>query len=380
MNALALLVPLAIVELLGPGSRQIARNQSSARADGTGQFLELAVFPSPGTSGFSQVQLWTSKWEAGKYSRVKLQEKELQLPDASRIARELYDFPFANYISSNAATAENRVAVLCGTTDNSVRTINLQSLTLGPSVALPVQARNLAWRPGAAEVWVAHAGIINQISIVDPVNGKVSGSIPFRLLPQAVPVALLFSNSGRTAYAVVRNPDSQVDRSILFVIDTVSRTIRTQISLGTTVVQTAAISPDGATIYLAGTTPNSLNTAEPSLTSFDTQTNAFSVFATGLSLIPAELVFHPNGTKLYWLVPQSMSLEEFDIQMRKVSRRIALPRPIQPVHLGITPMGDILIVRDAGNQLAAHIDSETGDTLDTQAIPAGPGATLLRLP
>ena len=64
MKFLALLLPFAVlsagvIELLGPGSRQAARNQQVDRLDGTGQFIELTIFPAPGVNGFSRVQVWT---------------------------------------------------------------------------------------------------------------------------------------------------------------------------------------------------------------------------------------------------------------------------------------------------------------------------------
>lgn len=379
MNLIPLLLTIAgIVELFGPGSRQPSRNQTTDRADATGQFLELAMFPSPGVNGFSKVQLWTSKRDAGKYTRIKLQEKELQIPDPSRIAREIYEFPFPTYTSPNYAAAGNRVAILCGTIDFTVRSLNVQALTVGPAIPIPPLARNIALRPGFGEVWVTHAGASNQISISDLSTARVSGSIPFRLNPQAVPVGLFFSSSGRTAYAVVRNPESSSDRGYVFLIDTATRLIRSQVTLGTTVPQSAVFAPDGATLYISGTSLNDLNTAEPSITYFDTNSSAVSVGAFGVPIIPDQLVIQPNGTRLYWLAPLTATLDEFDVQARRVLRRIPLPRRIQPQSLEITPNGDILFVRDLEGQFALHVDSSSGDILDTQVIPAGPGVSLFR--
>lgn len=367
-----------VVELLGPSGRQAARNQTVDRQDGTGQFLEVAIFPAPGVTGFSRVQVWTSKREAGKYTRLRLQEKELQIPEPLRIARELYDFPFGNFSSMNAALAENRIAVLCGGTDFTVRLLNPVALTVGRAIAVPALARQIALRPGVGEVWVTHAGTSNQISIADPVSERVVTSIPFRLNPQAVPVGLFFSPSGRTAYAVVRNPESVNDRGYVFVIDPATRVIRNQVSLGTTTPQSAVLSPDGATIYIMGTSLNDLNTAEPSMSHFDTLTNTPSVVALGLSIAADQIVMSPNGARIFWAFPSTFGLDEYDVQARRVVRRIALPRLIQPQNLELTPNGDVMFVRDVLGQLAAHLDPESGEILDTQIIPAGPGVSLLR--
>ena len=373
------LLSAGVMELLGPGSRQAARNQQVDRLDGTGQFIELTIFPAQGVSGFSRVQVWTSKREAGKYTRLKLQERELQIPDPIRIARDPYDFPFPIFSTANAALAENRVAILCGVTDFTVRLLNMQALTVGRPIALPVLARNIALRPGNGEIWVTHAGTLNQISISDPQTERVVASIPFRLNPQAVPVALFFSNSGRTAYAVVRNPESGTDRGFVFLFDPVTRQPRAQVSLGTTSPQSAVLSPDGATIYIAGASLNDFNTAEPSMSYFDTLTNTSSVVTLGLPIIPEQILINPAGTRIYWNFPSTFGLDEYDTQSRRVLRRIALPRLIQPQGLEFTPNGDIITVRDVLGQSAIHIDAESGEILDTQSIPAGPSVTLPRV-
>jgi DNA-binding beta-propeller fold protein YncE len=367
-----------VVELLGPSGRTVARTQQTERTDGTGHFLEVAMFPSPGVSGFSRVQLWTSKREAGKYTRVRLQEKELQIPDPQRIAKELFEFPLANYSNPNAAQGENRMAVLCGGTDFTLRFLNLQSLTVGRAIVLPPLARQIVLRPGIGEAWVTHAGTSNQISISDPVTERVIGAIPLRLTPQAAPVALFFSASGKTAYVVVRNPDSTTDRGYVFLIDPATRQIRNQISLGTTSPTSALLSPDGSTIYIAGTSLNDLNTAEPSMTYFDTLTNASSLAAIGLPTAPEQMALHPNGLRIYWTFAFTYGLDEYDVQSRRVIRRTAIPRLIQPQGIEFTPNGDVLIIRDSNGQLATHLDPETGEILDTQAIPAGPSALIFR--
>ncbi len=384
MKFIALLLPFAllsagVIELLGPGSRQAARNQQVDRLDGTGQFIELTIFPAPGVNGFSRVQVWTSKREAGKYTRLKLQEKELQIPDPIRIARDPFDYPFPIYSTANAALAENRVAILCGVADFTVRLLNTQALTVGRPIVLPPLARNIALRPGNGEIWVTHAGSSNQISISDPQTERVVASIPLRLNPQAIPVALFFSNSGRTAYAVVRNPESLTDRGYVFLFDPFTRQQKGQISLGTTTPQSAVLSPDGSTIYIAGASLNDLNTAEPSMSFFDTLSNTASVVALGLPIIPDQILINPAGTRIYWNFPFTFGLDEFDTQSRRVLRRIPLPRLMQPQGLEITPNGDIITLRDILGQAAIHIDADSGEILDTQAIPVGPSIALPRV-
>ena len=91
-----------------------------------------------------------------------------------------------------------------------------------------------------------------------------------------------------------------------------------------------------------------------------------------------DMVKVKRALSLYWLAPLTATLDEFDVQARRVLRRIPLPRTIQPQSLEITPNGDILFVRDLAGQFALHVDSSSGEILDTQVIPAGPGVSLFR--
>lgn len=378
MKIVLSLVIAGVVELLGPGSRQVARNQQTERADGTGQFWEIAVFPAPGVNGFSRLQVWQSKREAGKYTRVRIQERELQIPEAQRIARELYDFSIPLYANPNSALAENRMAVLCGTTENTLRLVSVQSLAVGRSIALPAAARALALRPGQSEVWVAHGGASNQISIVDMVGERVAASIPLRLNPQVVPVGVFFSASGRNAYVVVRHAESTTDRGFVIVIDPAARTIRAQVSLGTTTPQAAVLSPDGNALYIGGASINEAGVSEPSLSTFETVTNTVSLTAGGLPAVPEQLALHPNGLRIFIPFPTTFALDEYDVQARRVVRRVQLPRLLVPQNLEFSPNGDVLIVRDTAGQQALHLDPESGEVLDSQVIPAGPGVAVVR--
>jgi DNA-binding beta-propeller fold protein YncE len=372
LHALATPLSAGIVELLGPAGRTTARSQYRERADGTGQFLEVAIYPAPGVNGFSRVQLWTSRREAGRYSRVRLEERELAIPQPLAMAKQLYEF--------NTAQPENRIAILSGGTDFTLRMLNPRNLSVSRGIPLAAQARQLALRPGnSREVWVSHAGASNQVSIVDPASERTLGAVPFRLNQSAVPAGLGFSPDGRTAYAVVRNPDSATDRGFVFVIDATARQLRSQVSLGATSPTAAVMAPDGSTLYIAGSSLNALNTPSPSITNFDTLTATPGLAAIGLPIAAEQLVAHPNGRLLYWAFPSTFGLDEYDVQQRRVVRRINLPRLIQPRDLDLTPGGDILLVRDQLGQQAAHIDTETGETLDTQAIPAGPGVAVVRV-
>lgn len=357
---------MAAVELLGPGQRRVSRMQLSDRADGSGQFLEV-VF-TPGAAGTSRVQLWTSQRTSGNYTRRQLQERELPLAAPVAVARE---YPLLGQ-------GEGRVAVLTGGTENTVRMLSVGGLTVARPVVVPGQARLIALRPESAEVWTAHQGALSQLTAVEPGLERVVGTVPLRLNQQAALVGLHFSADGRTAYVVVRNEEGATERGVVIVVDAVGRTVRTTIPLGGTRPLSSALSPDGSLLYVGGTTLNELNVASPSLSYVDTFTGVPAVAAIGLAFAPEVLVMQPNGTRLYWPAASVFGLEEFDVQGRRVVRRISLPRFMVPQSYDVTPGGELMVVRDAQGQSAVHLDLETGQTLDVQAIPAGISVVTVR--
>ncbi|MFO0340855.1 MAG: YncE family protein [Acidobacteriota bacterium] len=352
-------VVMAVVELLGPGQRRASRMQLSDRADGSGQFVEVALMP--GVSGFSRVQLWTSQRVNGGYTRRQLQERELPLASPVGVARELAAF----------GQSEGRVAVLTGGTENTVRMLSVGGLSVSRPVVVPGQARLIATRPGSGEVWVGHGGAVSQLTVVDPGLERVAGTVALRLNAQAVLVGLNFAPNGRTAYVVVRNEDGAAERGVVMVVDAVTRVVRSTIGLGSTRPLSAAMSADGSLLFVGGTTLNDLNTVSPSLSYVDTLTGTVAVAAIGLAYAPEALVAHPNGRRLYWPAGPVFGLEEFDVQGRRVVRRMSLPRLIVPQSFDVTAGGEMMVMRDGQGQSAVHLDLETGQVLDVQAIPAG---------
>lgn len=368
----------AQIELLGPGALQTSRNQQIERADGTGSFLELVITPIPGNPGFSTADVWTSKRDAGKYTRTRLNSQQLAIGDVVRIAREYYDFPFTNFSAGNAALAENRIAILSGTTDFSVRLFNFTTFALGRAVSVPALARTVAIRPGADEAWTLHSSAVGQIAIIDTRNERLANNIQLNLPAQSIPLGLWFSNSGRTAYVLVRNPDSQTsDRGQIQVFDAVTRQRRAAVTLGTTIPSGGLLSPDGSTLHVFGTSPNETGAPQPSLTYFDT----FSASASGAAFIaatPDQYTIHPAGLRLYWTQASTSTVEEFDVQARAVVRRYSFPRTSIPTTIDITPTGDVLSVRDSAGQQSLHIDSGTFEVLDTQPLNSSVSLMLVR--
>jgi hypothetical protein len=366
--------PLAagVAELLGPGNRPASRARATERTDGTAQFQELVIYPAPGVNGFSRVQTWTTRREAGRLTRIRLSDRELQIPDPQRIARELPEFPLI-------AGAETRIVVLGNTpTEPVLRILNLAAGTVGRSIVLPAGARIPQLRANSNELWTAHSGVANQISITDLNTERVAANIQLRLNPQAQIIAFFFTANARTAYVVTRNTDTPNERGTILIIDVPTRAIRGQISLATNTPSAAVLAPDNNTIHIFGTSLNDLGVAEPSVVNVDILTGNVFVAATGLTQVPEHIAIHPNGTRIYFLQPQVTALDEYDTQTRRVVRRVNLPRGMNPNGIEISLDGAILSIRDTSGQQATYLDSESAELIDIQPIPIGPAAMLFR--
>jgi WD40 repeat protein len=374
-----------VTELHGPPARQAARNLRTERNDGTSQFLEFSFTPVPNTNGFTRVEVYTGKREAGKFARLKLNERDVQLPNVLRFARELYDFSLPTFQGA-AALAENRIAVISSapvlnTTEFSLRTINPTSLILGRAITIPANPTGLALRPGSNEAWSIHSGTNNVIAISDLSIERLATTLPLRLLPQDVAVSLQFSPNGRTAYVVVRQAEGQASRGSVQVWDCVTRSLRSTVSLGSTQPVSALLSPDGSTLVVSGTWLNAFNTPAPSLSFFNTLSNTAEVALLGTgglgSLATAEqMVFHPDGNRLFLLAVAT--LDTFDLQARRLVRNTPLPRGSRPNLLDISPYGEVLLLRDSLGLQSALVDTLTLEILDVQPFANGAGFLILR--
>ncbi len=378
MSVLVLLMA-GLIDLLGPGTRPVSRNQVNERGDGSGNYVEFALSQARSGTGFTTVRTYTTKRDAGKLARLALSERDIQMPfEGVQVARLPYEFA----VTSSTPSA-NRVAILAGAPEATVRALQPSTLAAGRPVSVPANARLIGLRPGTEEAWTAHSGSLNQMAIVDLVNERVLTSFQLRINPQAVPVGLAFSANGRTAWVVVRHAESLTERGTVLIVDCANRQIVNTVSLGTNVPSTAALSPDGTLLLIAGTSLNDLSAAENSVLGFDTGTNAFTVLTIGAANLsmnqPRAIFWHPDGTRAYSLQPQTGTLEVYEVAARRVTRRIVLPRESGLLDsMDVSQNGDFALVRDVAGANSYLIDLETGETLDAAAIPAGVGFLLPR--
>jgi DNA-binding beta-propeller fold protein YncE len=370
----------ASIDLLGPGGRPITRQQIHERADGSSNLIEYAVAPSRFGSGFVTIRTYVTLREDGSVKRSLLSEREAQIPPENiRAAKLSYQFPV------NGATAvPNRIAFLSGATELAVRTYLPASNTVGRAVAIPANARLIVQRPNSEEVYVAHSGGASQISVISTREDRLLANFQLRLNPQDSIVSLHFAGDGRLAWLVARNPDSANERGKVLVLDCAARQVINTVALGTNTPTSAALNPEGNLLLIQGTSLNASGSPEPSMLAYDTITNTSAQLTLGAAnlstTIPSEMLWHPDGARLYWLQPSTSTIDQYEVGARRVTRRIAVPRTSILQSMDLSSTGDYAIVRDTNGTLSYWLDLESGENLDATPIPAGLGFLLPRFP
>jgi hypothetical protein len=195
-------------------------------------------------------------------------------------------------------------------------------------VTLPPQATVFGVRPPATppanEVWTAHGGTFNEISIADLATQSVVATIPTSSLNpnNSLPVGIVFTRSGATAlYAVsYYAADSSGNNGVLLVFDPAARTLTSTLPLK--YAPTALLmAPDGLTAYLLSsggmiTYYDVLSgTADLSASTYPAGSNA------GYPGTSSAVYIHPDGTRLFWVVGGNLVV--FDLTARTVTNQFS---------------------------------------------------------
>ena len=225
-----------------------------------------------------------------------------------------------------AAPVDPQMIFLDGLSYNIVE-FDLTTFAMTSSVTLPPQAIVFGIRPSATgpenEVWTAHAGTINQISISDLGAQSVLANIPTPSLDpnESKPVGIVFTNSGLTAlYAVgYYTPDSAGNNGVLLVFDVVSRKLRSTLPLKYR--PTALLmAPDGLTAYLLSDT-GMITYYDVLSTTDDLSVSTFTPGMGGGYNPPDQVFVHPDGTRLFWNYGFNMMV--FDLTTHKITNQFS---------------------------------------------------------
>jgi hypothetical protein len=202
----------------------------------------------------------------------------------------------------------------------------MTTFAISSQVTLPPQATVFAVRPSPTgvgnEVWTAHAGTVNEISICDLDSQSVQATIPTSTLNpnNTVPVGIGFTNSGGIAlYAVsYYTKDSAGNLGALLAFDTVTQTLTSTLLLK--YAPTALVmAPDGLTAYLLS--------SSGMITYYDVLSGTADLSAStytpgiggGYPGLGAQVFIHPDGTRLFWNVGYMLTV--FDLTTRTIANQ-----------------------------------------------------------
>jgi hypothetical protein len=237
---------------------------------------------------------------------------------------------------------------------NAMILYDLKTFGIVGQVTVPSQARVFGVRPESNEVWVAHAGLVNEISMSDVGTQSMLGAIPTPSLdPNTnVPVGIVFTNSGLTAlYAVSRFPaDTAGNRGALLVYDVAGRKLTATLPLN--FAPTAVLmAPDGLTAYVAGS---------GKVAYYDVLSGTAELIA-NMPYFGGGIFVSPDGTRL--LFDQGRELGLFDLNMRTSSSfSYQLPATATAVSVHMAQDGSSVVVVDTqGN--STTIDARFGNVL-----------------
>jgi YVTN family beta-propeller protein len=238
------------------------------------------------------------------------------------------------------------------------------------SCSLPSPGAAIAYSSPAGDL-VANAGD-NTVSVVDPSNGIVDGTIPVGTEPTGIAI----TPNGQDAYV------ADAGSHAVSVIDTATgTTVGAPISVGTEPVA-VAITPDGQTAYVtnegAGTvTPITLSTgkAGPPI-----------VLSTpiGFSSEPSDIVITPDGSTAYVADAGNNEIHVVDLT---TDTEVAHPSVFSsPSVMAMSPDGsnvyvdsasEVAVIPTASNTVASYIPLGTPGTVTVSALALTPdGATL----
>lgn len=233
-----------------------------------------------------------------------------------------------------------QLIVLEAKSDARLFLFDLSKFTSSQAITLPNGARTFGVRPMLSgpdeEVWTAHAGIGNQITVGNLNTVKIVAAIPTKLDENATPVGIVFSNSGLTAYYVVNylNPDANGNRGAMLTIDTETRKVTTTLPMPNR-PQSVLMAPDGLTAYIVG---------DGKIAYYDLLSGTADLIANfpTVSSSPGQYI-HPDGNRIFTLQSFPVyAVSVFDVAQRKVINQFPIKFAGLPIKLELSQDGTTL--------------------------------------
>jgi sugar lactone lactonase YvrE len=272
---------------------------------------------------------------------------------------------FNSYFPGAGTPANQRLVFLDGT-GNSLIAIDLTTLNLVSSIAVPSTSGPFGLRPNPSgpvnEAWVANRGL--EVTAVDMGAQNVITNILTPSVPQAsVPVGIVFGPDGTTGFEAIYfySADSSGNNGALLVFDAVNRRVTATVPLKNG-PNALLMAPDGSAVYVLGNSLGTLTyydvgsgTADLTLSTYPAGQN------TGYPGIGTAAYMHPDGQHILWNV--GVNLIVFDVDTRKATGQFSsgLPTTIGRTFTMSQDGHTVYFVDGAGD--VAIMDTQSGTIL-----------------
>jgi hypothetical protein len=251
---------------------------------------------------------------------------------------------------------------------------DMTTLSAVSQVPVPTMTGPFGIRPNttgpANEVWVLNSGFelssgLNEVSVVDLSAQSLVTNIVTPSIQAAVPVGIVFTNDGATAFEVLKydSPDSAGNNGALVVFDAVGRAV-TSTMLLKFAPAALLMAPDGSTAYILSSSGGTITyydvlsgTADLTVSTYPPGSNA------GYPGNGTAVYIHPDGTRLFWNV--GVYLTVFDLNTRQVTNQFnsGLPTTVGRT-FSLSQDGTTAFFSDLQGDVAL-LDTYYGTILDT---------------
>ncbi len=260
-----------------------------------------------------------------------------------------------------------------GAPHGSVTWVNLATGAVGGALPVGSEPVDVEFVPHTDEHWAWVANYGGQtVTTVNLVTGQVGTTIP---VPEAGPNTVAFTPDGRTCYVANWGTDGAAGTTVtpITVIDGgTSGVVQPSISVGSN-PNWVAITPDGATAYVA-------NKGSNSITPIDVATNTAGA-AIAVPGPPIQIEIAPDGTLAYVAIAGSaidaVVALDLTVTPATVGPTIALAAGSQPHWVAFTPDGATAYVVGNGNSTLTPITVASGTPGTPIQVATDPAADLL---
>ncbi len=271
--------------------------------------------------------------------------------------------PVGSSPSAVAVTPNGRFAYVTNLFSNTVSVISAASNTVVATVPLGISPGGIAITPNSAFAYVTSSSGSN-ISVIDTATNTVVTTMPV-----AFPFMLAMAPVGNLGYVTHGAFANGVT-----VINTATNSVITDIPIPADVTISAAVTPDGAFVYVTCLS----FTAGSKLAVIDAATNTVlaivplpATFAPGVALTPVGAFAYVanNGGGVCCVGPGPSSISVIDTSSNTEVSRISLPVGFSPNGVAVTPDGAFVYVTELSTNSVLVINTASNSVVTI--VPVG---------